>query len=191
MVLNPIKVIIRILSKLFLSHSNQSKRTLFNKIEKHANGSFSETTWTAALIEYSVKHNIFLRIILWLSIPILIALDIGRMAAVLVFEFVLSIVLYLIRVLVFLKGILATITKSILALSDRNVIAISFRIAVILGLGGAVVLNEYYSFLQNKETATIFEFVSSTVIIPVILEWILSYKTNANNRVIEKSTNNE
>ena len=61
------------------------------------------------------------------------------------------------------------------SLEGRNVVAVSFSVAIIFAFGFSVILNKYEPFLCNG-SSEVLEFISSSIIIPIILEWILSYK---------------
>ena len=68
----------------------------------------------------------------------------------------------------------------ILGMSDKHIVAISFRIALIAAFVFTVILNRYEPFLKLDEASTgVLEFLASTVIIPIIFEWIYSYKQNS------------
>lgn len=181
LVLKPFKIVIELLRRIFSRFSNRKEPLLFNKLKKQVHGTVSTKTWTTSLIENSIKqHSAFGRL-LWLGTPITIILDVLREIALLIYDFVASIILYLIYIALSSGNIFLKIGKWILSLSDRNVVAISFRIATILGFGCTVIINQYEPFLQNQESTSVFEFVSSTIIIPVVLEWILSNKSDTKN----------
>lgn len=176
LILRPIKIAIQLLRKIFSYFSNLQEPLLINKLKKNINGTYSTKTWTASLIEYNRKRYHVFRFLLWLGVPFTIILDLFQLAILLAYGLVVSIIWYLICITVSVKKIFSEIGKWILSLSDRNVVIISFRIATILGFGCTVIINQYEPFLMNQETSSVFEFISSTIIIPVILEWVLSYK---------------
>lgn len=175
--LTPLKIAIKLFVKISSRFSNWKERPFLNKLKKRVNGTYSTKTWTVSLIECSINHRSVVRYLFRLGVPITIILDILRLAVLLVYELAVSIVWHLVCITMSVGKVFSKIGKWILSLSDRNVVIISFRIAIILGLGCTVVINQYEPFLINPETTSVFEFLSSTIIIPVILEWILSYKT--------------
>lgn len=175
--LRPIKVLIWLLKKICLRFSNQQEPLIFNKLKKYVNGTFKSRTWTSSLICYSIKKHIVLRILLCLGVPITIAIDILQMIIITLLGFAASVVWYLICIIKSIGKRLCKIENWILSLSDRKAVAVFFRIASILGLGCTVIINKYEPFLRSEESASIFEFISSTIIIPIILEWVISYKT--------------
>lgn len=179
--LKPIQITIELLRKIFSLFSNQKAPRLFSILKKHVNGTYSSKSLTSSLIEYILKQRSVFSRLLWVSAPIAIIFDILGMTVLLVYETVVSIVWYLLCIAISIGKIISKIADRILLLSDRNVVAISFRISVILGFGCTVLINQYEPFLLNQENASVFEFISSTIIIPVILEWVISYKTNIKN----------
>lgn len=174
--LRPLKIAIELLRKIFSNFSNQKERLFFNRLEKQVNGTVSAKTWAAFLIEYIINQDGVLRRFLWLGVPIAIVLDIVRMMVLLVYGVVILIIWYFMCIAVSIRKIFSNAGKWILSLSDRNFVVISFRIATILGFGCTVIINRYAPFLLNQESTSVFEFISSTIIIPVILEWIIAYK---------------
>lgn len=58
-------------------------------------------------------------------------------------------------------------------LSDKNAVSLSFRAALIVSLACVVILNRYHPiFREYERTTAVFEFIASSIIIPVIFEWI-------------------
>lgn len=180
--LKPLKIIIVLLRKVCSRFSNQKASLIFDKLKKQVNGKCSTKTLTVSLIEYSIKQHTIFCCLLRLGVPIAVALDIFRMTVLFAYGLVVSIVWDLMCIILSSEKLIAKIASWILSLSDRNVVAISFRIAVILGFGCTVIINQYQPFLKDKETTAVFEFISSTIIIPVILEWILSYKDSIKSK---------
>lgn len=174
--LRPIKIAIDLLRKIFSRFSNQKALQLFDILKKQINGRYSSNTISTSLIEHIIKQRRAISRLLWLCVPVTIILDVLRMVVLIAYGFFVSFVWYLMYIAVSIGKIISKIADWILSLSDRNVVAISFRISVILGFGCTVLINRYEPFLSNQESSSVFEFISSTIIIPVILEWILSYK---------------
>lgn len=179
--LRPIQIAIKITKKLFSHFITRKSQLIFEKIKKQATDITPTNTWTASLIEHNIKIHSILVGFLWLGVPITIILDVFRILVMFLYKTAISIIWYVIYIIVSAGKIISQIAKWILLLSDRNVVMISFRIAVILGFGLTVIINQYEPFLFNQQSTTVFEFISSTIIIPVILEWILSYKSKMKN----------
>ena len=112
-----------------------------------------------------------------ISIPLGV-IDIARITVELLASFLISILYFILLFLKQIYHILRRICLWIEGFSDKTFIAISFRLAIILGLSCIVILNRYNSFLCNKDNSTaVLEFITSAIIIPVIFEWISSYKS--------------
>lgn len=78
-----------------------------------------------------------------------------------------------------LRKALNKILNWLLNLSDKKVIAISFRISLIMALVFTVVFNRYQPIFRVQESSTaVLEFIASAIIIPIIFEWINSFKNN-------------
>lgn len=76
-----------------------------------------------------------------------------------------------------IKKTIKRILNRLLSLSDKRVVSASFRIALIISLTCTVVFNRYQPFLKlYEESTTVLEFVASSIIIPVVFEWIYSFK---------------
>lgn len=119
-----------------------------------------------------------------------ILLDILHFVLSQVIFLIIELCLYLFLFIKQIAGVVYRMNTRILSLSEKTVIAISFRIAIILGLGITVVLNRYVPVFRNYEESTsVVEFVSSTIIIPLILEWLLSFKPKWGNKA--KMDNND
>lgn len=67
-----------------------------------------------------------------------------------------------------------------LKLSDKHIVAVSFRLALIFSLVSIVILNRYQPFFKEYEASTtVFEFLASSIIIPVVFEWIYSIRNTS------------
>lgn len=74
-------------------------------------------------------------------------------------------------------ALLRKLGKKITDSVESNFISVSFRVSMILALCCTVIINRLEPFFSSPEPSTaIIEFVASVIIIPVILEWIMSYK---------------
>lgn len=175
--LRPIQMIIKGTRKILSPFESKKDALIFKRLKEQSTDVDRGKTWTASLIEYNIKLHSILVCFLWLSVPVVIGLDIFRILITLLYKIVISIVWYLIDIIASVVEIVSKIGNWILLLSDRSVVAISFRISIILGFGLTVIINQYNPFLFNQQSTAVFEFISSTIIIPVILEWILSYKS--------------
>lgn len=179
---NPIKYII-FLAKRLLTHIPISANKFEFLIKQKLFGEMSTETITATSIEFIRRRTMFLKIILSPLILLSAILDIVTRSISYAFITIVSIIWYCYCIIKQIAYIVIQFGDWILLLSDKMVVVISFRLSIIFGLGGIVVINRYCPFFANIEESTaVLEFVSSSIIIPVILEWILSYKP-------EKKTN--
>lgn len=68
----------------------------------------------------------------------------------------------------------------ILTFSDKKIINIALRTTIIIAFLCVIVLNRYQPIFKRQEQSTeILEFVASTIIIPIVLEWIISIKKDS------------
>lgn len=68
-----------------------------------------------------------------------------------------------------------SIVKALKNLPIRETVVLSLRLAVVFGVTSVVVfLHIYYSFEKTKALISAVEFVASTILIPVLFEWIQS-----------------
>lgn len=67
-------------------------------------------------------------------------------------------------------------------ITDKHMVAMSFRLATVISLVAIQIENRYYPFFKNADASTaVFEFVASAIIIPLIFEWIYSYRKRTIN----------
>lgn len=175
--LRPLKIVIELLGKKISNVNYQKGTKLFNKVEKQIKRTDFVKIWTIPLIKYIINQNGDFRCFLWLSVPLVIIMDIFRMILLFGYAIVILIIWYFMCIAVSVGKIFSSVGQWILSLSDRNFVAISFRVAIILGFGCTVIINQYEPFLLNQKSTAVFEFISSTIIIPVILEWVITYKS--------------
>lgn len=179
--ITPVKFLLRVLSKVFsrfpLGKIKSYTNKPISKLQAFITGSFSMKTSVASIIEYSLKVRAAFKPLLWVLVVPAVAFDIIRNIFMLSCQIIASIVWCTILIFKQICEITNKMRVWVISLSDSSVIAISFRVAIILGFGGTVILNEYQPFLHNQEqSGAALEFVSSVLIIPVILEWFLSRK---------------
>ena len=177
----PLQFFVLIVQKLLVQIKKLKNLLLFKKLkEKIYNDKISTKTLTSSYIEFIIKkQKTSLQILLWPLVIFIICIDI-------IYQFVhficINLLVCLWYVLSFIKQIVTIIAKLgsyILSLSVTTVIGLSFRVSVILGLTMMVVINRYNPFLRMKEENTeILEFISSAIIIPIIIEWVMNYKNN-------------
>ena len=175
---------------------NVYRRILFDKINevfvrlgKYAKSQLNSELCTIKIIEYSFNQKIILKFLLWLAIVPMAIFDFVKI----ILDFMLKLFASLIwQSLLIIKQIFNMVVKFIswlTSLKGRSVVAVSFRVAIILALSFSVIINKYEPFLRNREeSSAILEFVSSSIIIPIIFEWILSYKKGIKAKFSDEDT---
>ena len=178
LILNPLKLLIKIAKKVVRFISKKKINYILSKLEYVTNRQFYPKTFFVSIIEYAArKENKLLKILLGIVSILLGVIDIIRITVELLASYLVSILYFIFLLLKQICHILRKICIWIEGFSDKTFIAISFRLAIILGLSCTVILNRYNSFLYNEDNSTaVLEFITSAIIIPVIFEWISSYK---------------
>lgn len=179
LVTNPIKLFLYIIHKL-LSLMPLHKVGLYSsKVDNLVIKILYHKIISGVLIKYSRQCNIRTRLLMWILFIPVVGIDIVRGIIGFVIMVFISLIWYFIRFLFLTCGICDKFTIWMLSLSDRRVIAISFRIAIAVGFLCTVIINRYTPFLNYQEKSTaVFEFLSSVVMIPIVLDWIQSLKKN-------------
>ncbi len=119
----------------------------------------------------------WVKILLCIVMPIALFLDIIHYSLSMFGDFYISIAWYSYHIIRQLGTVFIKMSKWIVSVLDRTIIAASFRITIIVGLSATVIINRYEPFfLKQEESTAVLEFVSSAIVIPVIFEWIISFK---------------
>lgn len=125
------------------------------------------------------KRETFICWIRYLLLPLTFVLDIITNFVIILIPFISSSLGYVCVLNRMIKNAWNRLSNWLLGLSDKRIVAISFRVAPIMALVCIVVLNRYQSVFKMQETNTaILEFAASTIIIPIVFEWINSVKNN-------------
>lgn len=125
--------------------------------------------------EYIREKSIYIRWIRYLLIPFAFLADIIVMFVLIVISMIISSLGYIVSLIRLFKKTVKRLIQWILTLSDKRIVAVSFRIALISAFACTVILNRYQAFLKrNEETTAVLEFIASSIIIPLIFEWINS-----------------
>lgn len=133
---------------------------------------------TIYMMESMGKYNKFLKWIRIVLFPITFVLDMVINFVNILVSLANSSVGYICIICVLIYGEIKKIANKILILSDRKIVAISFRFALIMALIVIVALNYYSTIFKMEESTTVLEFIASTILIPVLFEWISSIKNN-------------
>ena len=128
-------------------------------------------------IEAAKNKHIVRRIFVWIISPVVIVVDACLVIVKMLWSFVITSIGYIFLILRLIKRTIGKVTAWVNNLSDRRLVATSFRVALIATLAITVVTNRYTPLLRESEISTeVLEFVASTILIPVIFEWISSTK---------------
>lgn len=174
---DPLKLVLSFTRRLFSSIRHKWIDDITSRVSQYVNGNFSMNTMTAKYIDNISKRTVLQKILFYPLVLPLFIIDIAYQALSLLFSFIVQAAWYCYVIFRQVAKVFAKIGNWLLSLSDRTVIAISFRLAIILGLSIVVVCNSYSSLFRLKEeSSAAFEFISSAIVIPVILEWVMSYK---------------
>lgn len=178
--LTPLKFIMKVMNCIKNFTSKYKIRKIGSAINKFVEDAVVTKTISSSVIQYSFKTRFFFKIILWITVIPVMLFDIIRIIISIITKLFVSIFWYAFIIIKQVLNLLKKIVLWLTNLESRNVVAISFRVAMILALGLTVIINRYEPFLRNyEESSAILEFVSSSVIIPIIFEWIISYEKNS------------
>ena len=174
---NPLQFLIHFLKRLFKHFPWTAFFQLHSKMNERLSGNYPSSTITASIIELFKTHSFFIRFIMCFLILPSTLIDIIHYIIDIFFDCLISIIYYSICIL---HQVIRVFTKSgekILQWSDKKIVAFSFRLSVIFGLVGVVTLNRYIPiFSYVEESTAVLDFISSSIVIPIILEWIISFK---------------
>lgn len=131
-----------------------------------------------------INRKLLCKIIGILLAPIVLISDIIIFVTLAIFSIIRSTIGYLFLLMSLFLKTMIRIINWISQLSDKRIVALSFRIAFILALTIVVIMNRYQPFLKNYEESTaVLEFVASSIIIPMIFEWIYSIRQQEKNSI--------
>ena len=134
-------------------------------------------SFTVSAITNYTNHRPLIKVLLLPVIPIALLLDILQAFVLKIATIMASFFWYIIRILMHLNYFFFRISEHMANASERTVIVVAFRISLVLGLCITVIINRYTPFFASPETpSAVIEFIASVILIPVILEWILSFK---------------
>ena len=121
--------------------------------------------------------NMFIRTCVYLMSPIMILVDAILTICKNAFKTYKILIEYMCKFPKWTGKYLIQFERYLLNISDKKILTISFRITTVLSLMCIVILNRYQPIFRIQEQSTeILEFVASTIIIPIVLEWIISIK---------------
>ena len=177
-IINPLHLLLRLLHKMVSTlHIKEAKNYIYSGIKRGKDRINTYKFICIPLIEYTRQKYGIIKILLCILVVLAFCIDILLTSISIICMLVLYLLYYFCHFCSWCYAALCVLRHRLLSLSDRNTVAISFRTAIIAGLGCTVVLNRYDSFLYYQQEGTaVLEFLSSVIIIPVLIEWISSYK---------------
>ena len=131
-------------------------------------------------IRYIHRIGCRAKILLYFLLPLVYLLDIIKMCIKTLFSMIQSTVGFIVILFRIIKKAIKKIFLCFLKLSDKRIVAVSFRLALVFSLVSIVILNRYQPIFKEYETSTtVFEFLASSIIIPVVFEWIYSIRNTS------------
>lgn len=120
------------------------------------------------------------KILLYLLLPLVYLIDIIKMCIKTLLSMIQSTIGFIVVFFRIIKKAAKEMFLWFLKLSDKHIVAVSFRLALIFSLVSIVILNRYQPFFKEYEASTtVFEFLASSIIIPVVFEWIYSIRNTS------------
>ena len=128
-------------------------------------------------IKRIMEHKGILKIGMCVLIPVALIIDIARAFVLSLFTFLLASFGYIVILFRAIKNSTRALSLWLINLSDKRIIAISFRLALIFAFVSVVVLNRYQPiFCEYEKSTAVFEFLASSIVIPIVFEWIYSVR---------------
>lgn len=122
-------------------------------------------------------------------LTILVFLDVIVLLGYFVYRFIINILFLIVLIIYRVAMLIRKITLVILGLSHRKVLIIVFRLAFIFSIIFLVLFNRIDSIVKINESSTdVLEFISSSILIPILLSWILELKNKQINNKKDNST---
>ena len=170
----------KILSKLY-THIMKFVPKSFSAACRRAIGFDDEEAlssfYTVKYVEMSLGEPLVCKILGFITTPVVFLAECIILFVRFLFLILKGVVAYLGGLLVLVKGTLDRVTTKCINAPDKLITAVSFRIAIILAFVFTVALNRYQPFFNNYDKSTaVFEFIASTITIPIIFEWIYAVK---------------
>lgn len=135
-------------------------------------------TFLLRLVDYIKNSSPSAKYLLVILFPIAYVLDVIRLLFLAFLYGFRSAIGYIFIVLQTIKRAIGALVLWGLKLSDKYIVSFSFRLALILSLASTVILNRYQPiFKEYEESTAVFEFLASSIIIPMIFEWIYSIRS--------------
>lgn len=133
-------------------------------------------------IDFIMKHRMIYKIFGIIIFPLVFVMDVLLLFVKTIIAIILSCIGDGCNLLRLIKDSIIKLQNKLIIIPDKQMVAIAFRIAMIVSLTSIVAENRFCGLVRNQDSTTaIFEFVASAIIIPIIFEWLYSYKQSQNN----------
>lgn len=172
-----------------------SNKTKLNKSTKafyygHYANAIIKANFTNRVLDSTSKRKILTKIFVFLLIlPCAFIIDVIIGFFLCLFWYgICGVIIILCEFLSFIgKGFLYLV--SMLSKSpERRVVKNTFRLSFIISIILVVIINRYeLIYVYDEKFLTVFEFIASTIVIPIIFEWIYSNDKNKENMQIQTS----
>ena len=155
------------------------KRIFLIKISKFLSGEIKKDfSWEFMSISFLEKMRKQPLVVMIVIIPAII-IDIIFKLLYYSYRTLISFSYNLLIFLRYLSSFFTDVFEKIQKISDRKIVVIFLRGSFILSILSLVIYNRYNPLMkQYSEGTAIFEFLSSTILIPLLLSWILELKNN-------------
>ena len=149
------------------------------KLESQEDDSIRGKKITFKYIKWLKRLRLIWRSILCLTVPIPFVIDVSIVMFIVMYGILTKLLKYVAIFVLYLKNTFIKGLDIIVELSNRHITAILFRLSIVAALILIVASNRYDSIFKITDSSTaILEFIASSIIIPIVFEWIHSFKKN-------------
>ena len=183
LVLIPIKGIICIIRKIKRKISLETMKKLKNVYMDFKYKLVSREYISINFVAWTLKKKKVMRS-LWILLVFFIPIDIIKKIIGFSMNVIMTIGVYVYLIVRRINETILCLINWFEQISDRRVINVIFRSAFVLSVSLVVIVNRYDPFLhKNKASSGVLEFLASAIVIPMILTWIIDYKTSIRHDV--------
>ena len=155
--------------KQFKRRGDYFVKRIDNKVENEA--------CLVCVIKYIQRLRCRVKFLLYFLLPLVYLFDIIKICVLVLLSTIQSSIGYIVLLFRIIKNATKEMLLWFLKLSDKRIVVVSFRLALILALVSITILNRYQPiFKKYDESTAMLEFLASSIVIPVIFEWIYSIK---------------
>lgn len=172
------RVFLKIFTKVVRYFLGDKSKTIFNWIKYLYDNSRSKAFFSISFIEKNKnsKYGLFF------FVPLLMSLDVIILLTYFFYRIIISILFYITMIVykfVILSGKIISVISN---WSDRKVTVFFFRLSFVFSIMFLVTFNRIYPIAKmNIESTAVLEFLSGSILIPILLSWILELKNKPLN----------